>query len=466
MKIVVPRLRSTCTAFLLSDFCALLVSLAVAYCFRALTGGDLPLKAYLGLVSAAPVFLMLYAVLGLYPGILRPPSEELKRLSLGSSIGFLFLSFILFLGQQGAAYSRGVMIAAWLLALVLVPLARALVRRRCASKPWWGYPVLLFSPSRESAEALRKFFAHRDHGLFIADIAPMGYDGTLFPDAPEQADALLKALAAKYPGAFACIVADAIPHEALHGLVQRLNRHFRRIVVRLDTPWLKQSSLRAADFPCGPVLAMRQNLLDPARLRLKRLLDICFCLLGGAFFLFLIPLIALAIRLDSKGPVFFKQKRIGQHGRPFRVLKFRSMIADAPALQESGFGQDAGLCAEWRENFKLRKDPRLTRVGAFLRRTSLDELPQFINVIKGDMSLVGPRPIVEEETERYGDTYDLYARVKPGITGLWQVSGRSQLSYTRRVELDHYYIYNWSIWLDIYIITRTPHAMLSGKGAY
>ena len=466
MKIVVPRLRTTCTAFLLSDFCALLVSLAVAYCFRALTGGHLPLEDYFVLVSAAPVFLMLYAVLGLYPGILRPPSEELKRLSLGSSIGFLFLSFILFLGQQGAAYSRGVMIAAWLLALVLVPLARALVRRRCASKPWWGYPVLLFSPSRESAEALRKFFAHRDHGLFIADVAPLGYDGTLFPDAPERADALLKALAAEHPGAFACIVADAIPHESLHGLVQRLNRHFRRIVVRLDTPWLKQSSLRAADFPCGPVLAMRQNLLDPARLRLKRLLDICFCLLGGAFFLFLIPLIALAIRLDSKGPIFFRQRRIGRNGKPFYMLKFRSMIPNAPALHESGFANGTGLHAEWSKNLKLANDPRLTRVGTFLRRTSLDELPQIINVIKGEMSIVGPRPMMEEEIERYGDTYDLYTRVRPGLTGLWQISGRSDLSYDRRLELVHYYIYNWSIWLDIYIITRTPPAMLSGKGAY
>lgn len=466
MKIVAPRLRTTCTALLFSDFCALFVSLAIAYCFRVLTGGYLPVEAYLILAPAVPVFLLLYAVLGLYPGILRPPSEELKRLSLGSSIGFLFLSFVLFLGQQGTAYSRAVIIVGWLLALALVPLARACTRRLCAQKPWWGYPVLLFTPSAEDAEALRVYFAHRDNGLFIAESVPMSLDGTLVPGNAGQADRKLEELAAAHPGAFACILADSLPHEALHGLVQRLNRHFRRIVVRLDTPWLKQSSLRAADFPCGPVLAMRQNLLDPARLRLKRLLDLCFCLVGGVFFLFLIPLIALAIRLDSKGPVFFRQKRIGQHGKAFHMLKFRSMIANAPALHDAKFAKGSDLHAEWSKNLKLPNDPRLTRVGAFLRRTSLDELPQIINVIKGDMSLVGPRPMMEEEIERYGDTYDLYTRVKPGITGLWQISGRSQLSYARRLELVHYYIYNWSIWLDIYIIIRTLPIMISGKGAY
>lgn len=466
MKQIPQRLRSTCTAFLLSDFCALLASLVLAYCARLLTGGYLPIKAYLVLVPAVPAFLLLYAVLGLYPGILRPPSEELKRLSLGSSIGFLFLSFVLFLGQQGTAYSRAVIITSWLLALALVPLARACTRRLCARKPWWGYPVLLFAPSSEEAEALRVYFAHRDNGLFIARSVPINPDGTLLSDSAGQTDRHLGELAAAHPGAFACILADSLPHEALHCLVQRLNRHFRRIVVRLDTPWLKQSSLRAANFPCGPVLAMRQNLLDPTRLRVKRLLDICFCLAGGVFFLLLIPLIALAIRLDSKGPVFFRQNRIGQSGKPFQMLKFRSMIANAPALHDAAFDKDSQLHAEWSKNLKLPNDPRLTRVGAFLRRTSLDELPQIINVIRGDMSLVGPRPMMEQEIERYGDTYDLYVRVKPGITGLWQISGRSQLSYARRLELVHYYIYNWSVWLDIYIIIRTVPIMISGKGAY
>jgi lipopolysaccharide/colanic/teichoic acid biosynthesis glycosyltransferase len=142
------------------------------------------------------------------------------------------------------------------------------------------------------------------------------------------------------------------------------------------------------------------------------------------------------------------------------------MVQNADQVLEDYFQANPELRQEWRTERKLRYDPRVTRVGHFLRRTSLDELPQLWNVLRGEMSLVGPRPIVGEEIARYADTYKLYTRVLPGLTGLWQVSGRNNISYPERVNLDAYYVRNWSVWLDIYILLRTIWVVLTGDGAY
>jgi lipopolysaccharide/colanic/teichoic acid biosynthesis glycosyltransferase len=150
----------------------------------------------------------------------------------------------------------------------------------------------------------------------------------------------------------------------------------------------------------------------------------------------------------------------------FHALKFRTMVANADRLLEEHLSKDPALRAEWELNHKLKNDPRVTLVGRFLRRTSLDELPQIWNVIVGQMSLIGPRPIVAAEIGRYGDHFDVYSRVLPGITGLWQVSGRNDTTYRERVELDCYYVYNWSLWLDLHILSRTVSAVLARKGAY
>ena len=452
----------------LSDFCALTASLGLSCALRALSGGHLPPADYLALLPVFTAFVLLYAVLGLYPGILRPAYEELKRLSLGTSLGFLFLSFLLFLGQQGVTYSRFVMLCSWLLSLAAVPLFRHLCRMRFAGRAWWGYPVLLFSHPKNDRFIIRAFLEDRRCGLYIAESISLdagrgssGLSGASGPD-----DATLRELALRHPGALACIIADALPPEDIQPLVLRFSRHFKRIVVRLEAQWLRQSSLHVADFPFGPALTMRQNLLDPARMRLKRCLDLALCLPAGFACLALFPFIALYIRLDTKGPVFFFQRRIGLHGRPFNVIKFRTMVANAPDILSATLEHNPKLRDEWSNGQKLAHDPRMTGAGLFLRRTSLDELPQIINVIRGEMSLVGPRPIVEDEIERYGEAFDLYSRVRPGITGLWQVSGRNALQYERRIELDQYYVYNWSVWLDIYIMLRTLPTVISGKGAY
>jgi lipopolysaccharide/colanic/teichoic acid biosynthesis glycosyltransferase len=184
-----------------------------------------------------------------------------------------------------------------------------------------------------------------------------------------------------------------------------------------------------------------------------------------ALLLFLAPLLlvlAAAVATTSSGPVFFRRRVVGRHGIEFDAFKFRTMVVDADAILHA----QPELHSQFAANMKLRDDPRLTRIGAFLRRTSLDELPQLINVAAGSMSLVGPRMIAPDETTKFGELLPQRLAVKPGITGLWQVSGRQELAYDDRIRLDLHYIDNWSLWLDLEILARTIPAVLSMRGAY
>lgn len=199
----------------------------------------------------------------------------------------------------------------------------------------------------------------------------------------------------------------------------------------------------------------------------KRTFDFVVATLGSlAISPFLIA-IACAIKYSSPGPVLYSQKRLGENGKHFRCWKFRSMVPDADIKLKEYLASNPEARKEWDESQKLKNDPRITRIGNFLRRTSLDELPQLWNVITGDMSLVGPRPIIDNEIEKYGIYFNDYKMVRPGMTGLWQTSGRSDISYPRRVRLDAWYIRNWNVWLDISLIVKTVRVLLSrNSGAY
>jgi Undecaprenyl-phosphate galactose phosphotransferase WbaP len=176
-------------------------------------------------------------------------------------------------------------------------------------------------------------------------------------------------------------------------------------------------------------------------------------------------MIAAAIKLDSRGQVFYGHRRL--HGsEDFTAWKFRTMVPNADSVLERYLHENPEMREEWERDHKLKSDPRITRVGSLLRTTSMDEIPQLWNVLKGDMSLIGPRPIVEAEAEKYGKRFGLYERVKPGLTGLWQVSGRNDTTYQERVYLDSYYVRHWSVWLDLYILARTVGVVFSRSGAY
>src|SRR5713226_147904 len=208
-----------------------------------------------------------------------------------------------------------------------------------------------------------------------------------------------------------------------------------------------------------------QKQKPPKARRRKRLIDVALALALIGFSAPVMVLIALAVKLDG-GPVLYAHRRVGSDGRPFQCWKFRTMVTNADQLLHQLLVEDHGARQEWECGFKLRSDPRVTPVGKFLRAFSLDELPQLFNVVTGTMSLVGPRPIVEAEIERYGASFAAYCSCRPGISGLWQVHGRNNVDYSRRVELDQRYARQWSLHLDLAILMKTVIVITRRDGAY
>jgi len=211
-----------------------------------------------------------------------------------------------------------------------------------------------------------------------------------------------------------------------------------------------------------PIMELEISNLEGFQGYIKEIIDIVLGTIGLILFSPLFIIIAILIKLDSEGPIFYKHLRVGRYGKPFYLWKFRTMYKDADKILD----KYPELKKEFEKEFKLKNDPRVTRIGKFLRKFSLDEIPQIFNILKGEMSIVGPRPVTFKELEKYGEYKDEVLRVKPGLTGLWQVSGRSDLDYARRIALDLYYIQNWSLLLDIKIILKTIPAVFLGKGAY
>ena len=211
---------------------------------------------------------------------------------------------------------------------------------------------------------------------------------------------------------------------------------------------------------------LSSKLFDPTYQRLKRVVDIILVLSVIPLALPLLGAILLLVCLDSPGKAIFQQERVGKNGRKFKVWKVRTMVENADRVLDEYLTEHPELRPGWEKTRKLKNDPRVTRVGRILRHTSVDELPQFWNVLKAEMTLIGPRPILPEEIEEYGDSYTLYVKVLPGLTGLWQVLGRNDLEFQQRVRLDEEYILNWSISMDIHILIQTVKVVITGYGAY
>jgi exopolysaccharide production protein ExoY len=198
--------------------------------------------------------------------------------------------------------------------------------------------------------------------------------------------------------------------------------------------------------------------------RLKRWFDITAALAALLLLMPLFCLIALAIKLWDRGPVFYRHSRVGLEGKAFGCFKFRTMVINADEVLARQLAANNEAAAEWQKNRKLKRDPRITPLGASMRKTSIDELPQLLNILKGDMSFVGPRPIVTEEVQKYGSTIEHYFCTRPGLTGPWQVSGRNDLDYATRVALDRDYVENWSFWRDLTIIAKTARVVVAARG--
>src|SRR5215216_823374 len=333
----------------------------------------------------------------------------------------------------------------------------------------WGKPVVILGAGETGERLVRTL--KREWSLGFRPIAV--FDNRLAPSAGAIEGVPYGGTVADALGLAREQAADtaifAIPHarrSRLAKFVELASPSFRNVIVIPNLAGVATSAVVARDFAGTLGIEMRPNLLNTKIRRIKRALDLCGAVVGGFLISPLLLLIIALIKLDSPGPAFYRQLRPGFAGQYFWMWKFRTMHVDGERLLTELFQSDPDLQAEWQENRKLSNDPRITRIGRFLRVTSLDELPQLWNVLRGEMSLVGPRPILVEEIPQYGEVYQLYKRMRPGITGLWQVSGRNDTSYEERVEMVAYYVRNWSIWLDLVILARTAGSLVLRRGAY
>lgn len=455
---------------LLCDILFLAIAIVAAFRGYQMLGGYYSMRVVLetwpifALMIATNICAKLYCGNLFYPGLAIHPVEELRRLTLSCIGSFLTFFALLTLTQkltlEGRHFSRVALTTAMLLAVFLLPMGRMLLRYILRKFHWAYIPAVIAGDSAMAKKALSKMAEDRD---CILEIRASGCGRELAPGLPNLTTGELLDFSRKNRISYLIycngddngdFVVENVLSEFLHVLV--VNRTSRFPIL-----WSYPVSFyRFFSFEVSNRLLHREVRIQ------KQLLEILFAALSLALLIVPMAVIALLVKLTSRGPILYRSRRLGQKGRPIEVLKFRTMRVDADRELEKLLEENPTLRDQWERNYKLDHDPRVTPLGAFLRRTSLDELPQFWNILKGEMALIGPRPIVPDEVRYYGDDYETFASVKPGITGLWQVSGRSDVDYEERVGLDVFYVNNWSFWMDCFIFFRTFFVILLGRGAY
>jgi len=450
------------------DLLAWSVSFMSAILVRQLAGGTIELSLYLNtLPFITAMGVVVYAWLGLYQTDAPPPANELKRLVRANTILFLALAAGTFLIKEGSSFSRVTVVMTWALALGLTPLMRYAVRTILARIPYFQKSVLVVGDGLTAVRLVKHL--QRDHRLGLRPVAVVGRTarpGDFF-GLPIVGPRRLTVHIAKAAGIESVIIAQpSMDQDEQVQLTEELADVIPDLTIipqfyGIASLWV---DVRDLDGMLG--LKVSNELLKRSRRIMKRSLDL---LLVGVVSVFAaLPMlgIGLVVKLTSKGPMLYGQLRIGQNGKRIRVWKFRSMIPNGDAMLAAHLEANPAAKAEWEADHKLKSDPRVTWIGGILRTSSLDELPQLWNVLVGEMSLVGPRPITGDEISKYGGFYRYYSTVRPGVTGLWQVSGRNLTTYDERIGFDAYYARNWSVYLDIYILARTVKTVLFREGAF
>ncbi len=464
-------------ALVVVDLTTVVLGFRLAYLLRFELGiswfyqhPEAPLDFYSRLVLLlAPAWLLVFRLFGLYDfknlfSGMREYAQVFNACTLGMMLIILFTFF-----DPNFVIARGWVVSSWLLVSLSVGVGRFTLRRvvqHMRVKGRFLTAVLIVGANEEGQAIAEQLQANPKAGIWIAGFADdeLAQGSELLPGLPVLGSLDSLASLVRYHGIQEIIVAStALPREKLLSLFQTFGAT-DDLTIRMSSGLyeLMTTGVEVQEVGNVPLLSINKVRLTGADVLMKRALDL---IVSAAVLLLTWPLmvvIAVAIKFDSPGPVFYRRRVIGVGGKPFDALKFRTMYVDA----DERLARDPELRRQFEENYKLKDDPRVTRVGRFLRRTSLDELPQLFNVLWGQMSLVGPRMITSEERARYGKWRMNLSTVKPGITGLWQVSGRSDLSYGERVMLDMHYIRNYSIWLDLHLLWRTIPAVLKGHGAY
>ncbi len=431
-------------------------------------------------LMALPVWILIFALVGLYAqSNLRGRFSEIGKVFVAVSGGVMFMILLDFLQPTSIFPSKAVPIYAYGLGLLLVVFSRTLVRaaQRSLFRVGIGVHRSLIIGSGELAQRIAADLASPTSGYKVVGCIDSARGAARrMPGLPVYA-ALEEALVAERTDLLdEFIQADSAlePDEVLELVSYATNHHIAyRFVPNQFGLYTTNSTL--SSLAGIPMIEIRLTPLEGWGRIAKRVVDFISSLLGIIILSPLFLILAIIIKLTDPGPVFYKHRRLSRSGRELYMYKFRSMswrYSDGAgrtyktaesALTAMGH---ADMVPEFRQHQKLQHDPRVSRLGRFIRRTSIDELPQLINVLKGDMSLVGPRPIIPEELERYGEQGASFLALKPGITGLWQISGRSDIGYDERVKLDIYYVENWSLWLDFKILIKTMVSLASTKGAY
>jgi Undecaprenyl-phosphate galactose phosphotransferase WbaP len=464
------RQRLVVTSQLAADILVALLICAVAYALQTVWGeGKLSEVARATTLPSIAVWIGLRALLGLYPGYGLDSVERLRRHVYSVCASVAMLAVLAFALQIGDLLSRPVLLLTFLGLLLVTPFTQYLTRRELKRLKLWGRPVIVLSYADTGAESVDLLesewdLGYRPVGLFDNNLTPAGgaYRGTAYADT--LAEAMTVGRRRKID---TCIF--AMPYtrrEQLADMVRTASDGFQHIIILPNLKGVTNSAVVARDLSGTLALEVKQNLLNPWAKRLKRGLDLFGAVVGGLIISPFLLIIAALIKLDSPGPVLFGHRRLGARDKHFLCWKFRTMHEDAERVLNEHLQRHPDLQAEWEKNHKLRDDPRITRIGRLLRKTSLDELPQLWNVLRGEMSLAGPRPIVDAEVPKYEKDYELYRRIRPGMSGFWQVGGRSEVDYSERVAMDAYYVRNWSVWLDVTILFRTVKIVLFGRGAY
>ena len=390
------------------------------------------------------------------------PVEELRRIEISLLAVFALAGTATLFASGRIAPSRLVFVASYAFSAAGIPLARLAAKRILLALGIWGCPVAVYGDLETIAGvigALRHdpLLGYKPAAVFTDDPVPAA--GGI------RVKGGLKDFTGKAPVAVAPIA--MVENRALAETFDRTFSGYQRVILLPDIKEDVFLSVMPRNFGSLVGLEISSNLFNPFARLFKRGTDLALVLLAAPLWLPLLGLITLVILLAERKNPFFLQQRIGKGGRLFRPIKFRTMVPNAEQVLERAMAGDEALRREWEAHCKLRNDPRITRIGRFLRRTSLDELPQLLNVLAGTMSLVGPRPLPAYHHEQLAESARTpRARVRPGITGLWQVSGRSESGNAGMEKWDTYYVRNWSIWLDIVIVVRTFSAVVRGEGAY
>jgi len=446
----------------LTDMLSVALAMLVAFWLRFRV--TLPAGEFLTLLLVTPLVVVgVFALFKLYSVHRFTPAEEFRRIILAVSLALAGLAITSFWAKE--SFSRAWIGLSWALSLLATLVSRRLwhgyVRRR-RIRGGYSFLTLIVGTNDEAIhleELMRApSFGYRALGFVSTAQVPTSMDGLPILGGIRNLRDLIRQSGAE------CIfvAASALGVEEMGHVAKAVRLEGVEVRVTATLPQVLSSRLSVQ--PIGGVMAIS---LTPARLSgsqaiAKRVFDLVVAGLGTLVTTPLWLVVAIAIKVTSPGPVLYRQARVGQRGRPFTMLKFRTMVNGADSMLEALRARNEASGPL----FKLRDDPRVTRVGRWLRRWSLDELPQLLNVLRGDMSLVGPRPPLPEEVRQYEEWQFDRLEVRPGITGLWQVSGRSDLSFEEYVRLDLFYIENWSLAYDLYIVAKTLPILLSRRGAY